>query len=112
RTCHLCEAMCGVAIEVNNGKITSIKGDDQDPLSQGHICPKAVALQDLHEDRERLKKPIRKTAQGWEKLSWEDAFDLVAEKLHGIRKTYGRNSIGVYLGNPNVHNHGALMTTM
>jgi len=112
RTCHLCEAMCGVAIEVNNGKITSIKGDDQDPLSQGHICPKAVALQDLHEDRERLKRPIRKTAQGWEELSWEDAFDLVAEKLHGIRKTYGRNSIGVYLGNPNVHNHGALMTTM
>jgi len=112
RTCHLCEAMCGVAIEVNNGKITSIKGDDQDPLSQGHICPKAVALQDLHEDPERLKRPIRKTAQGWEELSWEDAFDLVAEKLHGIRKTYGRNSIGVYLGNPNVHNHGALMTTM
>ena len=36
RTCHLCEAMCGVAIEVNNGKITSIKGDDQDPLSLGH----------------------------------------------------------------------------
>lgn len=112
RTCHLCEAMCGVAIEVKNGKITSIRGDDQDPLSRGHICPKAVALQDLHEDPERLKKPIRKTASGWEELSWEDAFDLVAEKLHGIRQSYGKNSIGVYLGNPNVHNHGALMTTM
>ncbi|MGC8120086.1 molybdopterin oxidoreductase family protein [Marinobacter sp. VGCF2001] len=112
RTCHLCEAMCGVAIEVDNGNILSIKGDDKDPLSKGHICPKAVALQDLHEDPDRLKKPIRKTDQGWEELSWNEAFDLVAEKLHGIRQTYGRNSIGVYQGNPNVHNHGALMTSM
>lgn len=112
RTCHLCEAMCGVAIEVKEGKIASIKGDEQDPLSQGHICPKAVALQDLHEDTERLRKPIRKTADGWQEISWDDAFDLVAERLTDIRKRHGRNSIGVYLGNPNVHNHGTLMTTM
>lgn len=112
RTCHLCEAMCGVAIEVQDGKIASIKGDEQDPLSQGHICPKAVALQDLHEDVERLRKPIRKTADGWQEISWDDAFDLVAERLTDIRKRHGRNSIGVYLGNPNVHNHGTLMTTM
>ena len=48
RNCHLCEAMCGVAIEVRDGHVTSIKGDEDDPLSHGHICPKAVALQDLH----------------------------------------------------------------
>ncbi|MDX5336551.1 MAG: molybdopterin-dependent oxidoreductase, partial [Marinobacter sp.] len=112
RTCHLCEAMCGVAIEVQDGKIASIKGDEQDPLSQGHICPKAVALQDLHEDTERLRKPIRKTADGWQEIAWDEAFDLVAERLTDIRKRHGRNSIGVYLGNPNVHNHGTLMTTM
>lgn len=112
RTCHLCEAMCGIAIELNNGRIASIKGDPNDPLSHGHICPKAIALQDLHEDPERLTQPMRKTASGWQQISWEDAFSLVTEKLHGIRTTHGRNSIGVYLGNPNVHNHGALMTTM
>ncbi|TNE95506.1 MAG: molybdopterin oxidoreductase family protein, partial [Gammaproteobacteria bacterium] len=112
RTCHLCEAMCGVAIEVKDGHISSIKGDENDPLSRGHICPKAVALQDLHEDPERLRKPVRKTPDGWKEMEWDEAFDLVARKLHRTRTDHGRNSIGVYLGNPNVHNHGSLVATM
>ncbi|MBS8242028.1 molybdopterin oxidoreductase family protein [Marinobacter lipolyticus] len=112
RTCHLCEAMCGVAIEVQNGHITSIKGDEDDPLSRGHICPKAVALQDLHEDPDRLKKPVRRTDAGWQEMEWDEAFELVADRLHRVRKEHGRNSIGVYLGNPNVHNHGSLIATM
>lgn len=112
RTCHLCEAMCGVAIEVKDGHVASIKGDEDDPLSRGHICPKAVALQDLHEDPERLRKPVRKTAEGWQEMEWDDAFDLVADRLHSVRKEHGRNSIGAYLGNPNVHNHGSLVATM
>lgn len=109
RTCHLCEAMCGVAIEVQDGHIQSIKGDPDDPLSQGYICPKATALQDLHDDPERLRKPVRKTADGWQEMEWDEAFDLVADRLHKVRTEYGRNSIGAYLGNPNVHNHGALI---
>ena len=112
RTCHLCEAMCGVAIEVSGGQITAIRGDQDDPLSQGHICPKAVALQDLHEDPDRLRKPVRRTAEGWQEMGWEEAFTLVADKLHATRQEHGRNSIGVYLGNPNVHNHGSLVATM
>eukprot|EP00163_Fabomonas_tropica_P029293 TRINITY_DN6235_c0_g3_i1.p1 TRINITY_DN6235_c0_g3~~TRINITY_DN6235_c0_g3_i1.p1 ORF type:complete len:765 (+),score=64.29 TRINITY_DN6235_c0_g3_i1:361-2655(+) len=112
RTCHLCEAMCGVAIEVKDGQISSIKGDESDPLSRGHICPKAVALQDLHEDPERLRKPVKRTDSGWQEMEWDEAFDLVARKLHQTRSDFGRNSIGVYLGNPNVHNHGSLVATM
>ncbi len=112
RTCHLCEAMCGVAIEMKDGHIAYIKGDENDPLSRGHICPKAVALQDLHEDPDRLRKPIRKTATGWQEMDWDEAFDLVADRLHQTRQEHGRNSIGVYLGNPNVHNQGSLVATM
>ncbi len=112
RTCHLCEAMCGVAIEMKNGRIASIKGDDNDPLSHGYICPKAVALQDLHEDPDRLKKPIRRTATGWQEMEWDQAFDLVAERLHQVRMEHGNNAIGVYQGNPNVHNHGAMVASM
>ena len=50
RACHLCEAICGLVIETRGTEIVSIKGDPQDPLSRGHICPKAIALKDLHED--------------------------------------------------------------
>lgn len=112
RTCHLCEAMCGVAIHVRDGAITSIRGDDNDPLSKGYICPKAVALQDLHEDPDRLRKPVRRVGDRWQDMEWEDALDLVADRLHNIRSKYGPDSLGVYLGNPNVHNQGTLMAVM
>ncbi|MDH3903547.1 MAG: molybdopterin-dependent oxidoreductase [Xanthomonadales bacterium] len=107
--CNLCEAICGLEIKVENGQIKSIKGDKQDPASKGHICPKGVALQDIYNDPDRLHSPIRKTAEGWQKISWSQAFDEVASELKRVQKQYGRNAVAVYLGNPTVHNLEALL---
>lgn len=109
RTCNLCEAMCGLEIEHRDGEILAIRGDRDDPLSRGHICPKAVALQDLHNDPDRLRHPVRRTADGWEEISWEEALDETARRLGGIRDEHGRDAVGIYVGNPTVHNHGALL---
>jgi anaerobic selenocysteine-containing dehydrogenase len=109
RTCNLCEAMCGLRIETAGGRVTSIRGDEEDPFSKGHICPKAVALQDLHEDPDRLRQPVRRTATGWEPLSWEEALDETTRRLHAIQREHGKDSVGVYVGNPTVHDHGALL---
>ena len=108
RTCNLCEAMCGLKIEHNGTEVLSIKGDKNDTLSKGHICPKAVALQDLYHDKDRLKTPIKKTATGWEEISWEAAYDEVVEKLRAIQEKYGKNAVGSYRGNPTVHNIGLM----
>ena len=109
RSCNLCEAICGLSIEHDGSKVISIKGDKEDPLSRGHICPKAIALQDIHADPDRLKTPMRRTESGFEPISWDDAFDLVESKLTEIRKQHGDDSVALYLGNPTVHNSGALL---
>ena len=109
RTCNLCEAMCGIEIELAGDAITAIRGDKNDPFSRGHICPKAVALQDLHQDSDRLRRPVRRTADGWEEISWEQALDETAARLRAIRQAHGGEAIGVYAGNPTAHNHGALL---
>lgn len=109
RACNLCEAICGLVIEVENERVTSIRGDKDDPLSQGHICPKAVALQDLYEDPDRLKQPVRRTADGWEQISWEAAYTEVVTRLEQVQKDHGRAAIGIYLGNPNIHNYGSAL---
>ena len=108
RNCNLCEAICGLEIQTENDSIKSIKADDKNPLSRGHICPKAFALKDLHEDPDRLQHPVRKTDNGWQKISWKEALDEVASKLCSIQEKYGQNSVGIYLGNPNVHNLGSM----
>ena len=81
RACNLCEAICGLEIKVEGAHIVSIRGDDADPFSWGHICPKAIALKDIHEDENRLRQPIKKIDGEWHKISWDEAFDLAAEKL-------------------------------
>jgi anaerobic selenocysteine-containing dehydrogenase len=109
RTCNLCEAMCGIVIEHEGQKILSIRGDDEDPLSRGHICPKAVSLGDIHHDPDRLREPLKRTESGWETIPWEQAFDEIAARLKEIQRKYGRHSVGVYQGNPSVHNYGTML---
>jgi anaerobic selenocysteine-containing dehydrogenase len=119
RNCNICEAICGIEITVNdplapstNGKtpqLLDIRGDKDDPFSRGFICPKAVALQDFHYDKDRLRHPVRRTASGWQRITWDEAFDEVVRQLKQIQERHGRNSIATYLGNPNVHNYGAML---
>jgi anaerobic selenocysteine-containing dehydrogenase len=109
RTCNLCEAMCGIVIEMEGDRIGAIRGDKDDPFSRGHICPKAVALKDVHEDPDRLRRPLRRTASGWAEVGWDEALAEAAERLAAIQKAHGKDAVGVYQGNPVVHNHGALL---
>jgi anaerobic selenocysteine-containing dehydrogenase len=109
RACNICEAICGIEITANGEQRLDIRGDKGDPFSRGYICPKAVALQDIYYDKDRLKYPVRRTADGWQRIGWDEAFDEVAQNLKRIRAKCGRNSIGTYLGNPTVHNYGALL---
>lgn len=114
RACHLCEAICGLNIEITEEpgaapRISSIKGDPQDSFSRGHICPKAVALQDIQNDPDRLRAPHKRVGDGWQVISWDEAFELAAQKLWAIQQAHGQNAVAVYQGNPSVHNYG-LMT--
>jgi anaerobic selenocysteine-containing dehydrogenase len=107
--CNLCEAICGLEIKIESGTIKSIRGDKQDPLSKGHICPKATALQDIYDDPDRLRSPVRREAGGWQAISWSQAFDEVIAGLKQVQKRHGRDAVAVYLGNPTVHNLEALL---
>jgi len=98
----------GLEITVENNKVTAIKGDKDDPFSQGHICPKGTTLQDIQTDPDRLKRPVKKLGGAWVEISWDEAFDLAVDRLWDIGQKYGHNAVGVYLGNPNVHNYGNL----
>jgi len=109
RTCHLCEAMCGIGIKVRGREVLSIRGDEQDPFSRGHICPKALAIKDVHEDPDRIRHPLRRTANGWEEISWDEAFDAIARRLVSIQREHGMDSVASYVGNPQVHSYSGLL---
>jgi anaerobic selenocysteine-containing dehydrogenase len=108
-TCTLCEAICGVVVETDGERVTSIRGDAEDPFSRGHVCPKAAALKDLHEDPDRLRRPVQRVDGAFREIGWDEAFDLVAERLRDVQKRHGRDAVAVYQGNPTVHSLGSML---
>ncbi len=105
--CNLCEAICGLELTITDGQVTGIRGNPEDPLSRGYICPKGVAFADVYDDPDRLRRPLLRRGQDWTEIGWEEALDLVADRLAETINRYGRDSVGVYLGNPNVHALGS-----
>jgi len=101
--------MCGVEIRVRGREILSIRGDEKDPFSRGHICPKALGIKDVHEDPDRIRHPLRRTATGWKEVSWEEALDEVAHRLLSVQREHGMDSVASYFGNPQVHSYSGLL---
>ncbi|MBL0954924.1 MAG: molybdopterin-dependent oxidoreductase [Leptospira sp.] len=109
RSCNLCEAMCGLQIEIKNGIIQNFKGDSLDQFSRGHICPKGPELKSLYEDPDRIKFPLKRTKSGWEKVSWVEALSDIAKQIVELQSRYGNDVVAIYNGNPNVHNYGSML---
>ncbi len=109
RTCNICEAMCGLIITHDDNDVLSIKADPADPLSRGHICPKATALQDFRTDPDRITTPLKKVDGEFVPISWDEAYDFAVERLQLVQEAHGKDAVGVYLGNPNAHKFGNLL---
>jgi anaerobic selenocysteine-containing dehydrogenase len=108
-TCNLCEAMCGLVATVEQGRVTDLRGDPDDPFSRGHICPKGPALASVLEDPDRLREPMRRTTSGWQRIPWDEAIAETAARLAKVRAEGGRDALGLYIGNPSVHNPWAVV---
>jgi anaerobic selenocysteine-containing dehydrogenase len=109
RICPLCEACCGLEVRTAGGRVTAIRGAEQDVFSRGYLCPKAVALKDLHEDPDRLRSPLIKRNGRHEPASWDEAYDEIARRLPPIAAAYGRDAVALSLGNPSAHKYGLLL---
>jgi anaerobic selenocysteine-containing dehydrogenase len=104
RTCPFCEATCGLAVTVSPGGDVSVRGDTEDPFSGGYVCPKGVALGEVHADPDRLRAPLVRRGRTWTEVGWDEAFAEVERLLGPVLTAHGRDAVGVYLGNPVVHN--------
>ena len=109
RICPLCEACCGLELKVRDGKVISIRGHDSDVFSAGYICPKGVALKDLHEDPDRLRTPLIKRNGEFVPASWDEAFAEIESRLPPLLAQHGRQAAAISVGNPSAHKIGLLL---
>ncbi len=109
RICPLCEACCGLEIKTDAGKVISIRGHDADVFSAGYICPKGVALKDLHEDPDRLRTPLIKRDGQFVAATWDEAFAEIELRLPPLQAAHGRDAVALSVGNPSAHKIGLLL---
>ncbi|MFF1545736.1 molybdopterin oxidoreductase family protein [Streptomyces sp. NPDC058291] len=103
RICPLCEATCGLTLTIEGTKVTGARGDREDVFSKGFICPKGASFGAVDGDPDRLRTPLVRRDGELREATWEEAFDAVAVGIRPVVERYGANSVGVVLGNPNVH---------
>jgi anaerobic selenocysteine-containing dehydrogenase len=111
RTCTLCEATCGISVEVDDRVIGRIRGDARDPFSKGHVCPKSIGMRDLQEDPDRIRRPLLRQGDAFVEIGWDEALDRAADGLRRAREAGGPNAVAVYRGNPTIHDAGSLLGT-
>ena len=109
RTCPLCEAGCGLEVTVKDGAVTRIRGDMDDVFSKGFLCPKGSTLKQLHDDPDRLRRPMVKRDGVHVEVDWDEAWAVIADRLPSIIQEHGRDSVAVYMGNPSAHSLSAML---
>jgi anaerobic selenocysteine-containing dehydrogenase len=122
RTCPLCEAGCGLEITlrptehavadldaVGGETVGRIRGDRADVFSKGFICPKGSTLKQLHDDPDRLRRPLVKRDGEHVEVSWAEAWAEVDRLVAATVATHGRESLAVYVGNPTAHSLSAML---
>ncbi len=110
RTCPICDAVCGLRLTLDDGgRVTSVKGDPDDPFSKGYICPKGASLGRIDEDPDRLRNPMVRRDGEWHEVTWTEAFQAVDDGLKGVIDAHGRDAVAVYFGNPTFHTMAGFM---
>jgi len=99
--CILCAQNCGLEFEVKDNQIVKIRGDKDNPRSQGYCCQKGLKLAHYAENGDRLRYPLKKVGDTHQRISWEQAIREIAEKLLFIKSEYGPKSFA-YIGGGNV----------
>jgi anaerobic selenocysteine-containing dehydrogenase len=98
-TCPLCEATCGLSVDVDGDRAVAVRPDPEDVFSRGFACPKGLLIGDLQHDPDRLTTPL---VDG-RPASWQQAWRAVHERLDRFTTQHGRQRLATYLGNPNAH---------
>jgi anaerobic selenocysteine-containing dehydrogenase len=109
RTCPLCEATCGLAVEIEGDRVVRVRGDAEDVFSRGYVCPKGTRIGELHHDPDRLRTPLVRRDGELREATWEEAFSAVAEGFERVVARHGRTALAAYVGNPNAHNIAATL---
>ena len=100
--CRICEPLCGMVATVEDGELTQLRPDPDNPLSRGYACPKGIAMTEVQNDPDRVLRPLKRTGGPGEfqPVSWDEALGDIGDRLTDVLEERGGEAVGWYMGNP------------
>src|SRR5581483_10136062 len=98
--CRLCEGICGLKVDVEDGRVGAIAPDPEHPLSRGFLCVKGAGSAEVLYHPARVLWPMERIGGEWHRRTWDQALAAIGARLRAIRETDGPDAIALYLGNP------------
>lgn len=94
---------CGMKLHVKDGKLVKVEGDPENPITQGRLCIRCLSLPEYVHNPQRITHPMKRDPKkrgedAWEQISWDEAWDIIVDKVNDIKEKYGAESIVVYGG--------------
>ncbi|HWR07657.1 molybdopterin-dependent oxidoreductase [Sporomusa sp.] len=94
---------CGMKLHVKDGKLVKVEGDPEHPISQGRLCVRCLSLPEFVHHPDRIIYPMKRAPEDrgkdkWEKITWDEAWDIIVEKVNGFKQNHGAESIVVFGG--------------
>ena len=102
--CIMCINSCGINAYVEDGKLVKVEGMPEHAVSEGYICPRGEALVEYVYSPERLQYPMKKVDGEWQRITWDEALDTIANELKKIKEKYGAKALAVYSGSIGTEN--------
>lgn len=105
--CRMCHGGCGVLVHVKSGKVVKIEGNPDSPASQGKICPKGLASIEHLYHPDRITHPLKRIGERgegkWKRITWEEAYQILVEKIEILQCRYGPETVAVGHGTGRYH---------
>ncbi len=99
--CRICEAACGLIASIDDaGRVSSLRPDPEHVVSRGYACVKGTRYTEVHSSPDRLSTPLKRVGQNFVPIGWDEALREIGDKARALREAHGRQSLGLYMGNP------------
>lgn len=98
--CRICEATCGLEVEVDDNRIIAIEPDREHVVSKGYVCLKGTRFADVQHSPDRVTAPMKRVGDQWQDISWDQAMAEIGAKSKQLIRDFGGNSIGHFVGSP------------
>ncbi|MBI4596311.1 MAG: molybdopterin-dependent oxidoreductase, partial [Candidatus Tectomicrobia bacterium] len=91
-SCVLCGQNCGLEVITEKNRIIKVRGDRESLRSQGYLCRKGASIAYFQNNPERLKHPLKRIGDRFERISWDTALDEIADKIKTTLQSHGPRS--------------------